>query len=153
MKRFLKMGVWAALLIGAFLLTACGSQKAITGDDFLDKMEAKGYEVFDISDQYSADIIYQALIAQKDDYQIEFYDLMSTDDAISAFDYNKSDFESLQGAYTKNTNVEFKNGARYTLTIDGSYKLISRIDNTFIYLDIPEEYKNEVVKVLKELGY
>ena len=153
MKRFAKMGVWAVLLLGAFLLTACGSQKAITGDEFTSKMEAAGYAVYDISDQYSADIIYQALIAQKDDYQIEFYDLITTDDAISAFDYNKSDFESLQGTSAKNTNVEFSNGGRYTLTIDGSYKLISRIDNTFIYLDVPEKYKDDVVKVLKELGY
>lgn len=49
--------------------------------------------------------------------------------------------------------INGKNFQKYTLSTESKYKVISRIDNTVIYLNVDDNYKEEVKNVLKELGY
>ena len=46
-----------------------------------------------------------------------------------------------------------QNYEKYTLVVDGKYKLLSRVENTVLYLNIDDVYKDEVKKIVDELKY
>jgi hypothetical protein len=138
------------------MVTGCGNKTAITSSDFKTRMEAKGYIVQDATNQFSDyDYITQVYIALSSDYayQIEFYELSNSDNASSFFNTNKSIFENSKSSSASETSVSTANNAKYTLTTNGQFKVVSRIDNTVIYLNVSESYKSTIKDVLKDLGY
>ena len=60
--------------------------------------------------------------------------------------------ERQQGAYMQ-TKTNLINSQKYTLTSGGSYSVISRIDTTVILCAAPEQEKDTIKALLKELGY
>ncbi len=152
-KRLL-MGVLCFVVL--FTLTGCGNKTSITSADFKSKMESKGYTVQDATSQMSEyDYINQVYIAISSDstYQIEFYELSDSDYASSFFNNNKKTFENSKSSGSAETSVSAGNNAKYTLTTNGKFKVVSRIDNTVIYLNVDDDYKSSVKDVLKDLGY
>ncbi len=138
------------------LTTGCGNKKAITTDDYKSKMESKDFTVQDATSQFSNyEYVEQALIAleKSGSYQIEFYRLSDNDNAVSFFNNNKTTFENSKSSGAVETSVSLGNNDKYTVTTNGQYKVVSRIDNTVVYLDVSDKYKSEVQKVLKDLGY
>lgn len=127
----------------------------VSANEFSSTMETDGYTVTDITSQLSQyeSYVTKAYVAQKTNYQIEFYEMSTEENAITLYNYNKSKFENQKtGTYTS-TNVDLKNYSIYSLTVNGKYKYISRIDNTIIYIDADEVYKNDIKNTIKELGY
>lgn len=51
------------------------------------------------------------------------------------------------------TNISGKNYSKYTLSSGEKYMVVSRINNTVVYLDVNSNYKDEVKTILSELGY
>lgn len=158
MKRRLSFLLILVLILGTAALTACGGEsarkRAISGGEFESQMESAGFTVYNITDQYDyTEAVVEVLIAKAAAYQIEFYDMATADDAITAFDANKEDFKSASASKSSEAEVSFGNGARYAVTASGMYMLVSRVGNTFLYLNVPEQYKNEVVGLVKDLGY
>ena len=51
------------------------------------------------------------------------------------------------------TNVELKNYSKYTLLSSGKYMVVSRINNTVIYVNADANYKDNIKNILDELGY
>lgn len=148
------------LIIGITIFKMVSSitqdKESITASEFYDKMEDKGYYLQDATNQFSAyDYIKQVYLALESDnkYQIEFYEFSDESYAMSFYENNKSIFESSKANSASNTNVNLKNSSKYTLSSNGSYKSLSRIDNTLIYIDIDSEYEDEVKDILKDLGY
>jgi len=45
------------------------------------------------------------------------------------------------------------NNSKYTLKTNGEYKVVSRIEDTVIYVDVDEKYEDDVKEILKEIGY
>ncbi len=150
MKKLGLIVVGIMLMLG---LTACGKKEALTASSFKAKMETKGYEVVDISSDYEEGTIVSALIATKDDYQIEFYLVNDEEQAIRAFNQNKTGFEELKTSGSMETEVSLSNHAKYTLTTGGKYMVISRIGTTFVYVNVEDGNKSEVSGVLKDLNY
>lgn len=119
-------------------------------------MSQKGYSVQDASSQFSKyDYVKQAYIAISEDYsyKVEFYELLDDSYATSFYNNNKSIFESSKGNVSAETNVGLKNYSKYTLSSNGKYMVVSRIDNTVIYVDVDDNYKDTVKALLDELGY
>ena len=57
-----------------FVLTGCGSEKAMTTKKFTETMSKEGYQLNDISEQYKNNqLIDQAVVASKEHHQIELY--------------------------------------------------------------------------------
>ena len=138
------------------LSTIMEDKESITASEFYDKMEDKGYYLQDATNQFSAyDYIKQVYLALESDnkYQIEFYEFSDESYAMSFFENNKSIFESSKGNSASNTNINLENSSKYTLSNNGSYKSLSRIGNTLIYIDIDSQYKDEVKDILEYLGY
>ena len=152
--KYKLLGILCLMLL--VFTTACGKKTAITSSDFKEKMESKGYTVEDATSQFSDyDYVKQVYIALNSDseYQIEFYELSDNDNASSFFNNNRSTFEQSKSSSSSETSSSVGNTSKYTLTTNDKFKLLSRIDNTVIYLDVSEEYKSEVKDIIKELGY
>lgn len=155
LKRIIKGVLLFAFII---LLTGCFSKKALSSEDFKTKMEEKGFTVQDATHQLSSysyiNKVYLA-ISSNSTYQIEFYDLATEDDAINFFNNNKSLFEKSKSndSGDASSNVNLKNYTKYVLISGGRYKVVSRINNTVIYLNVEETNKDEVKQILKDLGY
>ncbi len=135
------------------MLTACGKKEALTGAEFKSKMEEKGYDVVDIAEDYEEGTLVTALLAVKDDYQIEFYVVNDEEQSIRAYNQNKTEFEGLKTSGSIETETSLSNHAKYTLTSSGKYMVVSRIDNTFLYVSVADAKKTEVSEALKFLNY
>lgn len=156
MKRVKQLLMGLMCFVVLFTLTGCGNKTAITSDDFKSKMESSGYTVQEATNQMSDyDYIKQVYIAISSDstYQIEFYELSDNDYASSFFNNNKKTFEDSKSSGSTETSVSVDNNEKYTLTTNGKFKVVSRIDNTVIYLNVDDNYKSSVKDVLKNLGY
>ena len=119
-------------------------------------MSKKGYMVQDATSEF-AEYGYVAKVhlalSSNERYQIEYYELIDTEYAVAFYENNKAIFEASAENATTQTTVNLKNHSKYTLSTNGKYKVLSRIDHTVIYIDVDEEYKDEVKELLKELGY
>lgn len=155
--KFLLVTILCALSLFAF--SGCGKNKpSISADDFCDKLESKGYLIQESTSQYSNyEQIKESYIALSDDYeyQIEFIVLTSDSEASSMYSHNKEKFEKEKDNANVNTNKEtnLANYSKYVLNVNGKYKVLSRIDNTLIYIDADSEFKDEINDVLDDLGY
>lgn len=143
-------------IIGVIFINLNKEKDSITSSNFYTTMSQKGYTVQDANSQFSEyDYIKQAYIAANKDYsyQIEFYELLDDSYATSFYNNNKSIFESSKGNASTETNVELKNSSKYTLLSNSKYMVISRINNTVIYVKVDDSYKDTVKDILDELGY
>jgi hypothetical protein len=119
-------------------------------------MQQKDYTVLDANSQFSDyDYIQQVYIAvdSNSNYQIEFYELSDDSHATIFYNNNKEIFEESKENTSAETSVDLKNYSKYTLSSNGEYMVVSRIDNTVIYVDVDQNYKENVKDVLNELGY
>lgn len=134
-------------------LTGCGDKTATSTSDFTSTMEGKDFTVQDATDQFEKDVVEEVTIALNENYQIEFYNTPDESKAISAFNHNKGTFESASSSGKVETNVSIGNHSKYTLKSGGQYMVISRIDDTFIYLNVDEKYESEIDDILDDLDY
>ncbi len=156
MRKISAVVLVLVMLFSVLCLAGCGEKKSITPEDFRTITEAKGCTVVDISDQY-AEVkeisgAYVALIGEGE-YQVEFYVLTTDEAAKRMYAGNKGIFENSIVGASSHSSASLANYDSYKLTADGSYKVLSRIDNTMIYVDAPSEYKSEINSILKALGY
>lgn len=137
-----------------FFMTGCFNKKSISSNEFKSIMNDKGFDVQDATSQFSNyNYVNRAYIALNKDYQIEFYELSDEEKAKSFYETNKTIFEdSKENGYSQFNN-SVGNHSKYTLKTGGKYKVVSRIDNTVVYLNVLEEYKDEIKDILNDLGY
>ena len=137
-----------------FTVTGC-SKTATTTSSFKSTMEGKGFVVADVTSQYADTYVKEATVARKDDnYQIEFYLLDSEDSARNMFSKNKNSWESeADGSFSSKLETNIGNYNTLAITNNGKYKYLCRVDSTLIYLNVDEQYKDEVKKIIDELGY
>jgi hypothetical protein len=153
MKGFKTILLFSIVTMLALTFTGCAKKTALTASDFKSKMASNGYTVEDATNQFDSEQIKQVYLALNDAYQIEFFEASSEAQAISAYKENKALFEASKGSTFGETTNNVSNYSKYTLKSDGKYKVISRIDTTWIYVDADDTYKAEINTVLKELGY
>ena len=156
MKKNIIIFVVVAIILGVGIFFITNKKVSITGTEFKNIMKEKNYVVNDAKNQFeSYDYIKKVYIAASSDYsyQIEFYEMSDSNKAMSFYNTNKNIFESDKGSLSSNYSVNISNYSKYSLSSDSSYKVISRIDNTVIYVNSKKENKDKIKKVLKKLGY
>jgi len=145
------------LLVLFVLLTACGVKKeAIDDEDFSRIMEKEGFSIVNVEQQFVQYEVFEdayVAIAPSKNYQIEFYELEEDSYAVSFYNTNKEIFEASKTGSSVYTNIDLTDSNKYTLTTGNEYKVISRIEDTVIYLNVDKAYKEEVTNILKKLGY
>lgn len=149
--------VIGGIITGVVLINNYKNKEPITANSFENIMKEKDYEVYDVKESlfYGVDAVEKALVAVKGNqkYQIEFYKIDSEEYAMYMYNLNKTKFEAFKTGNSMETSVDIGNVSKYTLTTDSKFKVISRVADTAIYLDVDKEYKDEVKALLKELGY
>lgn len=162
MKKSIKVliivGIILAIIIGIVFIAIHNLNKEkipATADKFKATMEAKEFKVIDVTSQFAqySDYMNKAYVAQKDGYQIEFFVLSNVENATNMYDINKKKFESQKGNSSAFYTTNMKNYSLYSITTNGKYKYISRIDNTLVYVDADANYQKEIKTILKTLGY
>jgi len=146
------------MLVGLIVfLTACSSKKeAIDEDQFIRIMNDEGFSIKNVESQFEQYGYFEEAylaIDSNNNYQIEFYELEEENYALNFYNNNKSKFENEKSSTYVDSNIDLINTNKYTLTTNNEYKVISRIDDTVIYLDVDKKYKKEVNDILKKLGY
>lgn len=136
-------------------LTGCGNKKAITKEDFIAKAEKHNYQIVDATSQFEQyDEIESATLAlSPDNWQVEFYELNTSENAMAMFEHNKSKFEDYKDNTALEASKSMSNYATYSLTSGGYYMYLSTVDNTLIYLRVKDTYKDTVKDFIKELAY
>lgn len=154
-KVFKKITVFAVLLCTIIVVTGC-SKKVITAESFKNTMDSKGYNVVDVTDQFASQGTMKkgyVALQKESKYQVEFFELKTEVAAESMFDTNKKRFEDTKTKVSIETNVNGSNYSKYTLSTEDKFKVVTRVENTLLYLDVDKEYKDEVGKIIEQLGY
>lgn len=151
-----KIKILLILVLTCFLCACSNNKNSIDEDEFKSIMRDNNYYVVNVKEQFiDYDYIKEAYIAKdsNNNFQIEFYILEDEANALAFYNYNKDIFEAQKTNISLYTNVDIGNNNKYTLTTDDSYKVLSRIDDTAIYIDVDKKYKSEINDILKKLGY
>ena len=149
-----RIGMLVLIILLSVSLFGCAPKVAIDGDQFVSIMSEKGFMLVDNLDiaNGQANSIWVA-VSPDQGFQIEFYDLLSEDQAKSAYAQDVAAVESQAGGASVSTGASASNYSITKTQSDGKYMCVSRIDNTIIYFVADERYKDEIDEILKELGY
>ena len=156
MKKVKSAALIALCLMLVFSFGGCAKKEAVTSQVFGDTMTQNGYTIIDIKEHYNdVEFITEAYLAvdETESYKIEFYVLSDNDSAANMFEGNKQDYEENRGPSYVGNSYDIGNHSKYTLTADGTYVLISRIDNTLIFIKTSADYKDAVNTAVDALGY
>ena len=142
------------LICTSFGLTACieFEKTAIDAYKFATTMESKGYT---ISNETERDMVFYlpetTCIASKDGCVIEFYIFDSADDAYDFFDDLQFDFDfEISGATTETSG---KNYNKFEGSSKDAYKMICRVDNTAMCIEVEKSNEDIAKAIVKEFGY
>ena len=144
------------LVILIILLSGCmlEEKESIDIEEFNKIMTNENFKVVSVKEQFAQyDYFEEAFVATNNNYQIEFYELEEDNYAVDFYETNKKVFEQTKPNTSIYINEDFNESNKYILTTDNEYKVISRIEDTVIYLNVDKKYKEEVNSILKKLGY
>ena len=151
--------IFMALVVGGIigLISLLNKEKdSITADQFKEIMEQKSYEIVDAKYQVSqynfVDQVYLAMDGSYS-YQLEFYQM--SDEAMATSFYNTcvANFDNTKGSSSMNSSISGKNYSKYTLEANGKYSVVSKINNTILYVNVDSQYKDTVKDIIDEIGY
>ena len=115
-----------------FIFISCGcGKKSLSPVEFTRKMEEKKYVVTDLSNKKN-----KIILAVGSHYQVYYYQYDSEDLIKKALE---TEFILLKDKYEVENN--------------DIYIVYSKIGNTYVYIGAPKRYKNEVIDLLKYIGY
>ena len=155
MNKIKKIGIILTVVVMTFLLTGCGTKSVKTTKDFTALANSYDLSTQNVKEsQYSSDnSIKEGYVAYNNNWQIEFYVLDTVKTASSNYDTNVEIFNESKGNSSSYVEFEGKNYKSYSLSSNGQFMYICRVDNTFIYANVSEEYKDDVKAFIKEFGY
>ena len=148
-----KLCLFGILFFTIIILCGCGNKKAITTRDFKNITEQSGLDTYDAMDQVVGESIKEVTLAYNDDYKLEFYVLDSSVSAKNMYEHNKNIFEGRKSGISKYISTDIGNSSTYMLESGGYYMYLSRIDNTLLYVDVMDIYKDKIKEIVKDLGY
>ena len=145
-----------ALVLMTSILTSC--KKTPSGNEAFRKTAASyGYDVIDISDQYTkAEAIKTAIVAAPKNraFQIEFYMLTDMESAVKIYNAQSDILESQKAEGSTNKVSSGRNYAKRTVTSGGNYMIVEYVENTIIYIPPTKvENKKDVDEFLKKFRY
>lgn len=144
-------------IVTIFSLTGCSiSKNKVTGDAFKNQMTAANFTVVDCKSQFERyDYVSEVYLARHKEYgyQVEFYVLKDKEYAKSFYSNNKNLFESSKTKTYTEAKSSGKNYDKFVLETNNKYKVLTRVENTVLYINIDSKYKEKVNKVIKNLGY
>lgn len=148
MKKFIKILIVVIMMI---TLTACSQGKKLSAEDIEKKLSDMDFVTNDVSSEMEDSSIKKVIVASNNRVALEYYVFKSEDSAKKAYGTN---LESLKE--NKDFKVKEKNGSNYSKSTQSTkslYNVIIRAGDTMIYSSVNVNYKSDVNKVIKKLGY
>lgn len=143
---------FAMCVMMMFAFCACGSKSKISKNQFKAKAEEMGLTSAFIVTPIGVDEA--AIVGKAVDgslvWQAEYYMFSTKEEARSAFEQNKEIFEAGSGASTSTT---MGSRATYEKTGGGYYMYLSQIDNTLVYINVPDQYKADAKAFIAAIDY
>ena len=152
-KKFTLIAFVLVMTLAA--LTSC-SKDAVSTADFIKAAEKHGCITEDYTDTESATDEHKALTAainEKDGWVIGFHEFKEESKAEQYFTMCKKEFLALEQGGSATTSSSGSNFDTYSLSSGGFYMYASRIANTVIYINVPNDCKDAVKAVVEEIGY
>lgn len=143
-------------ILSIFQVTGCAKKEAISADNFDKIAEENSLIITDAKDQFpdNPELEDARIASSIAGWQIEFFIFDDEEHAKNVYTKNKNDFDTNKDKDKSAFNeTNTSNYSSYTLNSNGNYMHICRINNTVLYLNVPESNKDEVKKIVKELGY
>lgn len=132
------------------------SKPSISAETFVQSMTDKNFSITDRTDKYSDyGYVEHAYIAISSDFanQIEFYSLSDIDKGKEFYKEKKKELkESRRKGESKKSN-DYRYYNKFVLSSDDQYKMLYRINDTVVYVDVRTKYKDEILNILKDIGY
>ena len=148
------IAIWGFLLVtGISFMKYNQEKRLITAEQFKEIMESKEYTIYDITKQYPNFTMVYVAKNSTNNYQIEFYENDYTSESIQVYNSLVNDIESEKNESQNYSDMKFKNYAKHTLSANGKYMVVSRIENTVVYAEVDESFEDEVNNLLDEIGY
>lgn len=147
MKKFCK---YLTLILIILTLSACGEKKVLSTSEVLDELYDKGFTVIDVTSQMEDKNITHVSSANNGNYQVEYYVFTSEEKAKKAYESNKEAFENNK---TKGKEKNGKTYQKYTQKLSDTYNILVTTNNILIYSSVNIEYKNDLNRLIKDLGY
>ena len=144
------------IVLTTLLLFGCSKKSVLTYREFKETVEKEKYTVVDVKDQFKEyDYINGAYLAVGPDtnHQIEFYTFDDEEGSKAFYKVNKETLKSFADNEDIEKNIDKKNYSSYELTTSDKYIYIKRLDNTIVYSVNDKDYKDEIKKIIKKLGY
>ena len=121
----------------------------IDRDDFIAAKEAEGFEIMDVSHQVDFANYVILAIPPSDDYQIEFYEFDTDEDAGLSFEATRQLLEEVSESSDNTNSVDFANYNRFTIISGDLFAHLHRIGNTMIFVDWTDlENRDEISDLL-----
>ncbi len=156
MKGYKLISFLLCITLLVCVLTGCGSKTPITTEAFEQTMTAAGFTVIDVTESTETNGLATRVIVamnESDGYQIEFWELVDEETGEGVFYNNKSNLDEEHSSKTLSTTVTAGNYNYFAFTADGNFHLVARIANTMLYCEADKAYKDDIVDLVKQLGY
>ena len=150
--KLVSLVLCAVLMAG--LLTGCSSRTPATVKTFQMHMEAAGFTVEDVTAVTETNGLADAiLVAVGEDYQIEFWDLVGTNAGQTVFRATRNSLSAEHPAKFMEVEITSNAYSYFAFNADGNFHVIARVEDTMLLCEAEKEHKDEIVDILKQLGY
>ena len=151
MKRVIKLFFVFLILLS---ITGCAAKKKkLEPEAFKTALQEEGFKVKDATSEMIYDYIVQIYLASSTNYNIEYYEIRNNDLAAGFYKNNVEAIEKINYDEQKAVIDEASNYSKYTIILDNKYKVVSRVDNTVIFINAPSRYKENIDIILNKIGY
>lgn len=157
---FLKKKILIILSMAA-MAAGCGREAAVGREDFQERIESLGYTVYDeetgsyvvSSDSFGIEDTLVA-VPRKGDYQVEYFEFDSEADCSWAYDDMAESFhDQMEDSSSMDMEKEQDDRACLKLVTEDEVYYLSRIGSTLVYISAPVEYRIEIERTIREIGY
>lgn len=153
-KRVISLTI--IFLIMLFNLTGCAKKEAISIEKFNEIVKNQDCSVEENLEYYDKfiDIIAGSKAKYSDKWEMNFYVLSGNKDAELMFEKDRNILESYKKNVSKlQIETTMPSYELYEIVASEHFGYVCRIDNTVLYVDAEEQYKDEIKAVIEELGY
>ena len=149
------------LFVGILCLfiTGCASNEVKdvkSLNDYRNAAISNGFSIYDKTNDYrnaNATYITGALVATLDDIEVEMVIYDSDTSAEKTMNEHLETFATMKSPSMTSKSQKGLNFEKHILISNGYYMVTSRIENTLVFSKVLLKDKEQVEKLLKELGY
>ena len=159
MKKMRKLS--CLVIVMAILLIGCGKEM-VSIETFTETMEAAGLSVTEgfseeeVEDAEKSGILDVAIAWVDGAYQLEFYVCENEASANYVYSSTRADMENIYETISSAKSAsssQIGNYSKYAISVDGSYYVIIKVENTVLYATSSSGDKDVVNDLISSLGY